>query len=252
MSFIFRTIVSQNIHGFPNFVRAKRNISKFLKKIKPYNPDLILLQEVFREKWLIKNSVELDGYLALYKTNPLFIEGGLVILIKKDIYNMLLHLGFHFELIYQDYTLQGVLRSAQIVSHISKKGYLHLKICNSSDVIDIINTHTTSAFSKKEKKVNRKLQVLQSQLQEFSSYTYTLPESKAVIGGDFNFDILADSELFPNYCHYPSTKKITFPKHSTRIDFILTRNIDSMKLKILNSVRMNISDHNGLVLKLVK
>ncbi len=249
MPFVFRTIVSQNIHGFPNFVKARKNIKQFLTKIKPYDSDLILMQEVFLERWLIKNSNLFEEYLPLYKTNRLFIQGGLVILIKKSIFDRLILSGYHFELFYNDYTKQGVVRSPQIVSHISKKGYLHLRISGNDESIDVVNTHTTSAFNKKEKKVDLKLQVLHSQLIEISTYINTLPDSKIVIGGDFNFDILENEMFFPNFHHYPSTQKITFPKHSSRIDFILTKNIQSMKLKMLNSVRMKFSDHNGLVLK---
>jgi endonuclease/exonuclease/phosphatase family metal-dependent hydrolase len=248
MDFMIRTVVTQNIQGFPNFVRAKKHITRFMQKIKPYSPDIILLQEVFREKWLFKNSLELNGYLALYKTNPLFIEGGLVILIKKQVYDYFINNGYHFQLFYNDYNLQGIIRSAQIVSHISKKGYLYLKITNGNHTIDIINTHTTSAFNKREVRVNKKLKVLLSQLVQFKRFLLSLPYSSKVIGGDFNYDIIQDSSCFDKYSHYPNTKSITFPKHMTRIDFILTQNFTIEKGKILKTSTDKISDHNGILI----
>jgi endonuclease/exonuclease/phosphatase family metal-dependent hydrolase len=248
MAFMIRTVVTQNIHGFPNFVRAKKHISLFMQKIKPYSPDIILLQEVFREKWLLKNTLELNGYLALYKTNPLFIEGGLVILIKKSVYDHFIYKGYHFQLFYQDYNQQGIIRSAQVVSHISKKGYLHLKIININHTIDIINTHTTSAFNKREEKLNKKLKVLLSQLIQFESFLLSLPYSTKIIGGDFNYDIILGSNCFDKYSHYPNIKSITFPKHMTRIDFILTQNLTIGKGKILKTSSDKISDHNGILI----
>jgi endonuclease/exonuclease/phosphatase family metal-dependent hydrolase len=246
MDFMIRTVVTQNIQGFPNFVRAKKHITRFILKIQPYSPDIILLQEVFREKWLLKNTKVLTEYTPLYKTNSLFIEGGLVILIRKNLYNHLLSLGCQFNLFYQNYNKQGVIRSAQLVSHISKKGYLHLRISTNKGVFDIINTHTTSAFNSKANKINKKLNLLLSQLNQFKKFLSSLPNSNKIIGGDFNYDIIQDSDLFNLYSHFPIQKLPTFPKNSSRIDFILTDNLNIESGILLRHSSDRISDHNGL------
>jgi exonuclease III len=246
-------VSTQNIWGFPNILRAKNNLKELLQVYNDYQPDVILLQEVFRQKWLDLDII-VNSYKPLYLTNPLFIEGGLVILIKKNLYDELQLKGYNYKLTYTEYNKQGIIRSHQFVSHISRKGYLKLELFNTSEnnqtpVLIIINTHTTSAFNSKEELINKKLLLLIDQLNELFHHCKQYVNKKLIVGGDFNYDI---NRFMPDlkeqqYSIYPCNNETTLPKHQSTIDFICTKGFKNKKYILINN--QNISDHNGILIK---
>ncbi|MGL4757722.1 MAG: endonuclease/exonuclease/phosphatase family protein [Patescibacteria group bacterium] len=244
----FNSVVSQNIQGFPNILKAKNNLKRFFFNIHFINPDIIMLQEVFREKWLLFVKKELTDYTPFYCKTSFLIEGGLVILIKTCKIEELLDLGYQFELSYSDFKKQGVVNSAQIVSHVSSKGFLTLNIFHKNDSYCLINTHTTSSFNRKNKRFNKKLFVLLAQLNELSEYVGSIEKTKILLAGDFNYDLIKYTDYFLNFDIFPNGDRITYPKNNSRIDFILTQNLGDFKVKILNSYKLRISDHNGVIL----
>lgn len=267
MNEIIKTVISQNIQGFPNIIKAKKNLQRFLISVKKYDADIIFLQEVFRVNWLEYCEVELINYVPLYKENTLFISGGLVILVKKSIYSDLVNKGYHFILEYNNYTKQGVIGSKQLISHISKKGYLHLNVSSDITNFNLINTHTTSSFNNKNKNFNRKVSILLNQIYELKEYISTrdltadnLPANitsplqnnnskNYIIAGDFNYDI-HKLKIFNNeFKIYPQNFRITYPKNKSRIDFILTAGFSLNNEGIVPTAKLKISDHNGVVLQ---
>lgn len=251
------SVYTQNIWGFPNIFHAKVNLQSLLSSIQLHQPKIILLQEVFREKWLKANSKLYSDYTPFYIKKRMFVEGGLVILLHNSMTNLVKELGFEFNLSFTEFENQGLLRSKQAISRISKKGYLTLAIKdpNSQYIFRIVNTHTTSSFNKRKDQINQKAIILIQQLNQLFEFLDTVcRESDLVVGGDFNYDIV---ELMPEgtckYSVYPANKEVTLPKHNQSIDFVFTNLEQNFDYKVIipgynkYSSRRD-SDHNGVLI----
>lgn len=249
--------VTQNIWGFPNIFRAGKNIKELLKKILEFDPDIILLQEVFREEWLVANSSRFQNYQSFYNKKRFLIQGGLVILVKKDLITKTTKKGYEINCQFLEFKRQGVLVTEQIFSHISKKGILIIEFSYANQVkANIMNIHTTSAFNNNQAIINKKLIVLLSQIKEIFDQIKNNQKQELIIGGDFNYDIgkyLLDQNLLDyDYNHYPNHDITTLPKENSRIDFIVTSSSYPYKINIINPAIDNnkkpYSDHHGVMI----
>jgi hypothetical protein len=251
------SVYTQNIWGFPNILHSKDNLQNLLLSIQPYKPKVILLQEVFREKWLTSNSYYYSNYIPFYIKKRMFVVGGLVILLDKRIVRLLIELNLTIALDFTEFYQQGLLRSKQAVSRLAKKGYLTLTISNtdSTPLLILVNTHTTSSFNKRKNQINQKAFILIQQLNQLFDYLMTVCNSSTlVVGGDFNYDIV---EFMPdstcNYTCYPKGNETTLPKHNQCIDFVFTNLQKEFDYKIIipgfnkNNSRQY-SDHNGVLI----
>lgn len=252
------SIVTQNIWGFPNILKASKNIQELLKKILEFDPDVILLQEVFREEWLTANSQYLKDYQIFYCKKRFLIQGGLVILIKEDTVKKINKKGYEINCHFLEFKRQGILVTEQIFSHISKKGILQVEFSYANQIkANIINIHTTSAFNNNQAIINKKLIVLLSQIKEIFDKLKNTQKQELIAGGDFNYDIgkyLFDQNISDyEYNHYPNHNITTLPKENSRIDFILTNSIHPYKINIIkpsmDDNKKPYSDHQGVMIR---
>jgi hypothetical protein len=244
-------IATQNIWGFPNIFQASNNLFNLINVYIELDVDILLLQEVFRESWLNKCNNINEFYTPFYLNNPLFIEGGLVILIKKNLVKNLRKRNCNFKLQFHEFEKQGVFNSRQAVSYLSRKGFLELKIYNHKNSYNIVNVHTTSAFSEKLKYDDKQNLILKSQLNQLFAYTNIIKDPIVLIGGDFNKNIIDSTyTLFQNSFEIFPKAGITHNSTKNLIDFIIFKKNNKLFSEIPNFTVVQqtpFSDHDGII-----
>jgi len=232
------TIYTQNCSWWPVTNRKKyfKQIGDFIEAAKP---DIVFLQEVFYGKWV--KWFDIEGYNTIYKMKKVFLHGGLVILVRKNI---------RFEPQFAGlFRSQFNARPLQFLSSLAaRRGFLHIYLPDFN--VHLINAHLTAGFSQNHKyNPARFMQV--SQLRE-----YTNNVDCVVFGGDLNFheDSPEHYMLQLDSVDISSGVGTTFPGDDARYDYIFAKNLP---LKLVEShiipwyeqsfLRFKPIDHHGIM-----
>lgn len=218
-----------------NLAPWTRNRSKrrklLVEKINSSDSDIVCLQEVFikRDAERIMNPLREAGYVSFYYIKDLLIATKNVISSRN----------------YETFKEQGQLLSYSILDVFYKKAFQYFSLAKAQNLY-FIHTHLLSASGKQTNHYEdtRKKQVLEI-------LNNVRGKKKTLIVGDFNFP--PDSEAYRLLMEEDFTDEfkdlgITFPKEKTSIDYIFTRNIESLERRVIETD--GLSDHNGLMLEI--
>lgn len=222
-------IITQNCFG----IGLKNNHKRFQlisNMIVEKKPDLVLLQEVifpFQVRYF-----ENIGYRLFYEKKRFYIKGGLLTLVRKDVYPTYWK--------YEAYSNQGKLFSRQILERFITKGFL---IVTLKDGQKIINTHFlctySDSFTADKNQKNQLGQLL----------NYVKKTQNVIIGGDFN--IHEGSIYYQEFVNrlIDNTKNMGFSyfKRKTKFDYIFSSNLITLDKKyIIYPGKVYPSDHKGI------
>ena len=204
-------ILSYNIHkGMDsNNIFTLNKIIKYLKNI---DADIICLQEVLYNQFVIlKQSLKIDGVFAANINKPTLMYG--IATLSK------------YEILKNEHIF---LKSKK-----EQRGFLYTNIFYGKYCIDIINTHLgLDIYERRE------------QISEIMDYIKDLRRSK-IVCGDFNeknisINIFNDSAVYTNYQSIP-----TFEKSNARIDYILVDK--SLQIYEYYVEKIYLSDHFPII-----
>lgn len=187
-------------------------LNKIIKYLKDINADIICLQEVLYEQFVIlKHNLKLDGVFAANINNPT-LRYGIATLSK-------------YEILKNEHVF--------LTSKKEQRGFLYTNVFSKKYCIDVINTHL--GLDKDERK---------EQISEIMDYINILKAYK-VICGDFNeknifINIFNDSSIYKDYKNIA-----TFEKSNARIDYILLDKCLEIKKYYVDKI--NLSDHYPVI-----
>ena len=204
-------ILSYNIHKGMD-ANNIFTLNKMIKYLKNIDADIICLQEVLYNQFVIlKQSLKIEGVFAA-NINKATLMYGIATLSKYEI-----------------------LKNEHIFLKIKKeqRGFLYTNIFYGKYCIDIINTHLgLDIYERRE------------QISEIMDYLKKLNKSK-IVCGDFNeknisINIFNDSAVYTNYQSIP-----TFEKSNARIDYILVDK--SLQIYEYYVEKIYLSDHFPII-----
>ena len=208
-------ILSYNIHKGMD-ANNIFTLNKMIKYLKNIDADIICLQEVLYNQFVIlKQSLKIDGVFAA-NINKATLMYGIATLSKYEI-----------------------LKNEHIFlkSKKEQRGFLYTNIFYGKYCIDIINTHLgLDIYERRE------------QISEIMDYIKDLRRSK-IVCGDFNeknisINIFNDSAVYTNYQSIP-----TFEKSNARIDYILVDK--SLEIDKYYVDKIYLSDHFPIIVDII-
>lgn len=187
-------------------------LNKIIKYLKNIDADIICLQEVLYNQFVIlKQSLKIEGVFAA-NINKATLMYGIATLSKYEI-----------------------LKNEHIFlkSKKEQRGFLYTNLIYDKGYIDVINTHLGLDIDERRK-----------QISEIMDYLKKLNKSK-IVCGDFNeknisINIFNDSAVYKNYQSIP-----TFEKSNARIDYILVDK--SLEIDKYYVDKIYLSDHFPII-----
>jgi endonuclease/exonuclease/phosphatase family metal-dependent hydrolase len=225
-------ILTQNCSWLPVRER-KHRMQEIARTIEEMQPDVVFLQEVILMTYV--QYFHLTGYEMFYEKGRLWIQGGLVILVKKS-------LGKAEFKRYHRYGKQGKILSRQVAVKVIKCGFLEVYLPERD--LTLINTYLIPLFRPYFVEDKNQRWQLRELLEESAD------KQRVLVGGDFNLtqgssfhDLLLNQ--FEDLSHgvgrtYKAyqgrftgflSKEIRFPRRKypmdweKQIDFIFAKNL---------------------------
>ena len=221
---------------YPFSVKNKDRLDSLIIFIKKTRPDIITLQEVWSNKYIVYLKEHLNEYIFTYSKSKFFNKTGLVTITKdKPSYHKI-----------KSFPLT---KSHNFTELIFNKGYIETDVNFLKYRLKIINTHLYAPFSKSAKHITK---------DQFKSIIKKI-DNKSFLCGDFNLDLDEIKELSSNTniltegritrsnknSYTMKMFNIFFSHRDSSIDHIITkRKLIRFKSKIIK--RPLFSDHYAI------
>jgi endonuclease/exonuclease/phosphatase family metal-dependent hydrolase len=211
----------------------KKRIKLLVEIIKKERPDLVALQEVWTNYWVLEIIKLLPEYNASFSFNPLFNRSGLLTLSKWKINKSIF---FQYPM-WLDFRFEELLAG---------KGFLETEIQINNTKVGFINTHLYSAHAEMSIKPNY------DQLPTLTKYLKT-KKTPLIVSGDLNLEpAYVYKVMGQDFIHGKNMKPTAGNRLHRKLDYILLRQ-NSAKTSFVSEKRVltpRLSDHVPVVAKI--
>ena len=220
----------------PFSIDAEERLMAIIEMIENTNPDIVTLQEIWLNKYILYLKMRLPEYNFIYANTLFYNQTGLLTLIRIK--------PIHVQVDYFGRSMKHNL--AELLFN---KGFISVDIKINNEKWSIFNTHLYASFSKNIETLNKQLVTL------FSN----LPDANVILCGDLNIDEVQflefNQDKFFRLCDSTPTVDIANPyayakfnkyfmkDKSKKVDYLLYRNSYTLRNEYEVIKSPVVSDH---------